>query len=146
MTITKPGTACGIRHCSITAARPLDARLTAVLESKLSVDEVPLETWWHLAESLRHSIAVRRAREGVAIIDADVLQRASYRAIWSAQAALAHLGEGSSKRTAGRPGRPNVRATIRDLARLIVSVRATPLETLRGAVLDHLEALGAPES
>jgi hypothetical protein len=100
MASTKAGTAWVIRHCSITANRRLDTRLAAVPESKPSADEVPLEAWWHLVESLRHSIPVRRTREGVVILDAGILRRETYQAAWcAAQAALAHLGEGPSKWT-----------------------------------------------
>jgi hypothetical protein len=146
MTGNEARTASQIRRCPMTGGRPSDMRLAAVIESKPAVDEVPLEAWWHLADCLRQSVPVRRAREGIEVLDAAALQRATHQAIWSAQAALAHLGEGTSTRTPDRPGPPNVRATMRDLARLIVSPRATPLEALRGSVLDHLEALGAPGS
>ena len=84
--------------CPITAFRPTDHRLAALLESKPAADDVPLEAWWHLAESLQHSVAVRRAREGVATLDAAALRQQTYQARWSAQAALAHLGPGPSRR------------------------------------------------
>src|SRR3954447_17871281 len=73
--------------CPITAFRPTDHRLAALLESKPAADDVPLEAWWHLAESLQHSVAVRRAREGVATLDAAALRQQTYQARWSAQAA-----------------------------------------------------------
>ena len=38
-----------------------------------------------------------------------------------------------------------VRATTCDLARLIVSGRPARLDVLRGAILDHLDALGLPD-
>jgi hypothetical protein len=135
-----------IRYDPMVAVRSLDNSVAAVLESKPSVDEVPPEAWWHIAESLHHAIAVRRAREGIARLHAAVLQRHIYEAAWSAQAALARLGEGPIKQTSGRSSPPSIRGTSADLARLIVSARVTPLETLRGALLNHLEALGAPES
>src|SRR4051794_32972370 len=55
------------------AVRPADATLAALLENKETVDEVPLEAWWHIAESLRHSIAVRRDQEGIQRLETDVL-------------------------------------------------------------------------
>jgi hypothetical protein len=147
MTRTNAGTAWAIGHCSISTARPSDPRLAAVLDGKPPADEVPIEAWWHLADSLQHAVSVRRAREGVELLDVEDLRRATYKARWSAQAALAHLGQGSTTwPTAGRCGQPSVRTSIRDLARLIVSARLTPVDKLRGAVLNHLDALGSPES
>ncbi len=145
-TTSEAASGSSIKDCwPVTAFRPSDQRLAALLESKPATDEVPLETWWHLAESLQHSVVVRRAREGAAVLDAATLEHKTYQARWSAQAALAHLGPGPSRRPpVGRLGQPNVRATVRTLARFIVSPRPTPRENLRGAVLDHLDALGHP--
>jgi hypothetical protein len=134
------------RHGPSAAFRPSDARLAALLESKPAAEEIPLEAWWYLVESLRHSVAVRRAREGVAVLGAAALTRETQQARCSAQAALRHLGQGPCRRrTIGRDGQRGVRATICDLARLIVSSRSTALETVRGAILDHLEALDSPQ-
>jgi hypothetical protein len=146
MTRTNAGTAWAIRHCSINTVRPFDSRLAAVLDGKPPADEVPMEAWWHLADSLEHAVSVRRAREGVELLDPDDLERETYKARWSAQAALAHLGQGSALWPANaRRERLSVRTSIRDLARLIVSARPTPMDKLRGAVLNHLDALGSPE-
>ncbi len=145
MTSTEVGTRYETNHSAGLAVRPSDSRLAALLESKPTGDQVPLEVWWYLAESLRHSVPVRRAREGVAILGADVLKDEIDRARLSACAALARLGQGpSDRRTVTRPGPLSVRTSIYELARLVVSARPTSLETLRGAVLDHLDALGSP--
>jgi hypothetical protein len=147
MTRTNAGTAWAIGHCSINTGRRSDPRLAAVLDGKPPADEVPTEAWWHLADSLQHAVSVRREREGVELLDSDDLKRETYKARWSAQAALAHLGQGAAIRpVADRREKLTVRTSIRDLAKLIVSARPTPMDKLRGAVLNHLEALGSPES
>src|SRR4051794_29083100 len=129
---------------SNTPVRPSDSRLAALLESKPARDEVPLEVWWHLVESLRHSIAVRRAREGIERLDVHVLDAELSRAQASALAALAQVGPGpADRRPSGRSPQLSVRSTISELARHIVSPRRTTPEALRGAVLDHLDALAA---
>src|SRR3954449_6342616 len=144
MTDRNTGTA--RRHCSSSTLGTSDPRLAAVLDRKPPADEVPMEAWWHLADSLEHAVAVRRAREGVELLDADALTRETYKARWSAQAALAHLGQGSAIWPTGRRREHlSVRTSIRDLAGLIVSPRPTALDKLRGAVLNHIEALGSPE-
>lgn len=142
MTGTNTRTRRSKQRCTIATDQPLDSRLAAVLELKPSSDEVPLEVWCHLVESLRHSITVRRAREGVEVPDPRDLQHATHQAIWSARAALAHLGEGTSERAVRPGGSLSVRTTMRDLTHLIVTGRSTPLDRLRRAVLSHLEALG----
>jgi hypothetical protein len=147
MTTTDGATAPATGPCSISTVRRADPRLAAVLDGKPAADEVPLEVWWHLADSLQHAVSVRRAREGVELLDLDDLNRETYKARWSAQAALAHLGQGAAIwPVADRRDKLSVRTSIRDLARLIVSARPTPMDKLRGAVLNHLEALGSPES
>jgi hypothetical protein len=147
MTNLAAGTLMAQRQGPGSALRPSDARLAALLESKPSVEEIPLEVWWYIVESLRHSVAVRRAREGVAVLGSEALRCETRRAEWSARAALAQVGGGPSKRrTSSRQGEPTVRATICDLARLIVSSRPTALDTVRGAVLDHLQALASAQS
>src|SRR3954447_2656237 len=129
---------------SHTPVRPSDSRLAALLDSKPAKDEVPLEVWWHLVESLRHSIAVRRAREGIERLDVHVLNAEVSQAQASALAALAQVGAGAAdRRPSGCPPHLSVRSTIRELARHLVSARRTSPEALRGAVLDHLDALAA---
>jgi hypothetical protein len=147
MTRTNAGPAEASARCPISAVRPPDPRLAAVLDGKPPGDEVPMEAWWHLADSLQHAVSVRRAREGVELLDADNLKRETYQAQWSAQAALAHLGQGPAIwPDTGHRRQLSVRLSIRDLARLMVSARPTPIDKLRGAVLHHLEALGSPQT
>ena len=134
---------------SAAPSRPTDRMLAAVLEGKPLADEVPLAVWWFLAESLRHSVIVRRATEGVALLDLPVLRVELGRARRAAEAALEELECASSNPETltddrGVPpvaGRPSVRATTRDLARLFVTSRPTLKVRLRSAILDHLEAL-----
>jgi hypothetical protein len=126
-----------------------DPTLAAVLQRKPCSDEVPLAAWWFLAEALGHSVVVRRAAEGVAIIDAPMLRLAIERARFAAEAALEELddclAEPSTDDGRSAPGIyatvPTVRATTSELARLIVSARATPTDRLRTAILLHLDAL-----
>ena len=55
-------------------ARPAgDVALATVLNGKPLHDEVPHAAWWYVAESLRHSVHVRRSVDGVAILDEEAL-------------------------------------------------------------------------
>jgi hypothetical protein len=129
----------------LVAIRPADPALAALLESKPTAEDVSLEVWWHVVQSLQHSLAVRRAREGVAVLTAEHLEQELHEAEAWAEAALAELGPGPSwRRTVGRHVEPGVRTTMSELARLIVSARCTEPQALRGALLDHLRALDAP--
>src|SRR3954465_6614177 len=92
---------------SHTPVRPSDSRLAALLESKPAGDEVPLEVWWHLVESLRHSIAIRRAREGIERLHVELLEDELAQAEASALAALAQVGSvRGDRQSRPRPQRP----------------------------------------
>jgi hypothetical protein len=124
--------------------------LDAVLQGKPPSDEVPVAVWWLLAESLAHSVLVRRATEGVEILDPPSLHLEARRGRLAAEAALERLIDATMSSPAVKdrpighrriPANPTVRTTIRELARLIVTPRCTPAELLRAAILSHLDAL-----
>jgi hypothetical protein len=141
-------------HEAMIEGHPTDPMLAAVLQGKPAADEIPLAAWWLLAESLSHSVIVRRATERVEIADAPTIHLETKRAWFAAVAALEQLKDPAAKRSgldAGRVGcrvgsrrrgeNPTVRATTRELALLIVSHRTTPIGRLRAAILAHLDAL-----
>jgi hypothetical protein len=137
-------------QASMTGRQRADTPLTAVLHGKPIDDEIPAATWWLLAEALRHSVIVRRAVEGVAILSVDEFLYAAGQARLASRAALDELCDPSRALSAQHHRRkvgersqkaPAIRSTIYDLARLIVSPRPTASEVLRAAILRHLDAL-----
>jgi hypothetical protein len=137
-------------HLFARADRTSDPHLAAVLLAKPPADDVPLAVWWLLAESLRHSVRVRRATACVEILDVAELYIEARQAGLYAEAALEEIDEeliasvavddAARRRPSLRPS-STVRATTCDLACLIVTSRAVTSERLRGAILAHLDAL-----
>jgi hypothetical protein len=137
-------------HGPMTEPRPVDTPLDAVLQGKPSADEIPIAAWWFVAEALRHSVLVRRTVEGVATLPDPVFRLEASRARMAAEAALEELVdevsmattlENSNTGNKYSPTIPTIRATIYDLARLVVSPRSTPTVTLKAAIVAHLQAL-----
>ncbi len=135
---------------AITPVRPTDPALAAVLLAKPLDDDVPLATWWFLAESLRHSVSVRRAAEGVERPSAARLRLQVIRAAMYAEAALEEIdqlaaGSGTVDETHRQHSAPadnaTLRVTICALACLIVTSRTITAMQLRGTILAHLQAL-----
>jgi hypothetical protein len=144
----KPGALCA--RMLATADRNADPHLGAVLLAKAPTDDVPLAVWWLLAESLRHSVRVRRTIEYVEILEVAELCLEASRAGLYAEAALEEIDErpvesvtveGLFRKCSSLPASSTVRATTCDLARLIVTSRAVTSERLRPAIIAHLDAL-----
>jgi len=134
----------------MTENRVADTPLSAVLQGKPAADDVPVAAWLLIADSLQHSVLVRRALEGVAILAVPVLRLETNRARLAALAALEELGDEVTEPlrppvrppdSRGFPSIPALRATSYDLARLIVSPRVTSRDRLCAAIHIHLEAL-----
>jgi hypothetical protein len=130
--------------------RNANPHLAAVLLAKPPTDDVPLAVWWLLAESLRHSVRVRRATECVEILDVAELFLEACRAGLYAEAALEEIDEkpidsvtveDPARARPSLPASSTVRATTCDLARLIVTSRAVTSERLRRSIIAHLDAL-----
>jgi hypothetical protein len=137
-------------HVSTTETLPADPPLSAVLQGKPPNDDVPLAAWWLIAESLRHSVPVRRAAEGVETLATAELCLEKFQARLASQFALHELGDHSifrkaSSEEAAVTGQSSpvltLRGTIRNLARLMVRGRPTPTSELVTAIQLHLEAL-----
>jgi hypothetical protein len=133
-----------------TADRANDPRLAAVLLAKPLSDDVSLAAWWLLAESLRYSVTVRRATEGVEIRREAELRLDASRAASYAEAALEELGqvpaepltvEDSRWVPRALPSNATLRLTTCAIARLIVSSRPVTTAQLRATILAHLDAL-----
>jgi hypothetical protein len=139
----------------LTADRPEDAALAAVLLAKPVADDVPLAVWWFLAESLRHSVRVRRAIEGVESLGAATFRLEVSRALTHAEAALEEIDQRAVGSVPGddadRPhpvlrnptlrNNATLRVTICALARLMVKSRTVTTIQLRATILAHLQAL-----
>jgi hypothetical protein len=127
-----------------------DPTLAAVLLAKQAVDDVPLATWWFLAESLRHSVCVRRAAEGVASLGAAEFELQVSRASLYAETALEELDQQAADpmsavdvlwRHPALPNNATLRVTICALACLMVKSRAVTPVQLKATILAHLRAL-----
>jgi hypothetical protein len=124
------------------AANP---RLAAILESKPPTDQVSLAAWWFVASSLESSVQVRRVLQGVEWLPAMSLAGAVWAAQDAAHAALEELPGWlallpRSDRDSGGPV-PLLRTTIRSLALLVVTPRATTAQQLADALAAHSHAL-----
>jgi hypothetical protein len=135
---------------ALTPDRPTDPALAAVLLAKPVTDDVPLAVWWFLAESLRHSVSVRRAAEGVEHLGASKFRLQVSRARMYAEAALEEIDQlavGSVTVDATRwrhpalPSNATLRVTICALACLMVRSRVVTTVQLRATILAHLHAL-----
>jgi hypothetical protein len=120
-----------------------DPALVAVLRGKPADEEITQATWWLVADSLRFSVQVRRWAEGVPELSARKLDQVAECARRSAQVALAELGRDLSEPAPhdALVATATIRITMHELARLVVSPRATTAARLRVALEAHLEAL-----
>jgi hypothetical protein len=127
-----------------------DPTLAAVLLAKRAADDVPLATWWFLAESLRHSVCVRRAAEGVESLGAAEFERQVNRASLYAETALEEIDQQAANpstiddplwRHPTLPNNATLRVTICALACLMVKSRAVTPVQLKATILAHLRAL-----
>lgn len=125
--------------------RPVDPTLAAVLLAKPSNDAVPQAVWWYLAESLQHSVTVRRGVQGVETLTAAEIRQQASRARLYAEAALEAVGlvaAGDNRwRRPDLPSNATLRVTMSALASLLVTSRAVTAVQLRATLLAHLRAL-----
>ena len=134
----------------VAPGRTSDPALAAVLLAKPSNEAVPRAVWWYLADSLHHSVSVRRGVDGVEILAAAEIGQHATRARLYAEAALEAVDKAAANlvtvettrwRHPDLPNNATLRVTISALACLLVTSRAVTASQLRSTILAHLHAL-----
>jgi hypothetical protein len=135
-----------------------DSALAALLRTKPSDEEIPAAVWWLIAETLRTSVAIRRAVSASTSVTGAEISTLISEARLLTDAALAELAEttgarpipiglGAQRRDPSRaaPTRPafGLQMSVLFLARLLVSHRLTTPQRLANTLSAHLRALAA---
>jgi hypothetical protein len=125
-----------------------DAALTAVLRTKPDDDQVPTSVWWLIAESLRTSVAIRRALTARLPVEPHDMAVLVTEAGLLTDLALAELTDATGARPAlaqvSEPvGRPEfgLQVGVLVLARMLVSHRVTSPQRLANVLAAHRRAL-----